>query len=96
MLTWPGRGLYVHSPRADSAYDAPQAGKTVVILTARWENPWLLVIEPRTTAELGLGSLNQLSTLSQLSTRVKAINHLIQSAYIITTGREEKGKTKER
>jgi len=27
MLTWPGWGLYVHSPRADSAYDAPQAEK---------------------------------------------------------------------
>ena len=29
--------------------DASQAGKTVVILAARWENPWLLVIKPRTT-----------------------------------------------
>ena len=43
-------GAYTFIVHAVSAYDAPQGGKTVVILAARWENPWLLVIEPRTTA----------------------------------------------
>ena len=43
-------GAYTSIVHADSAYDASQAGKTVVILAARWENLWLLVIEPRTTA----------------------------------------------
>jgi len=42
-------GAYTSIVHAVSAYDASQAGKTVVILAARWENPWLLVIEPRTT-----------------------------------------------
>jgi len=60
MLTWPDvlGGAYTSIVHADSTYDAPQAGKTVVILAARWENPWLLVIEPRTTAGARVKSMN--------------------------------------
>ena len=32
--------------------------KTVVILAARWENPWLLVIEPRTTTRARVRGVN--------------------------------------
>ena len=49
-LCWRGLGgAYTFIVHADSAYDASQAGNTVVILAARWENPWLWVTEPRTT-----------------------------------------------
>ena len=34
---------------ADSTYDAPQAGKTRGYTSREMENPWLLVMEPRTT-----------------------------------------------
>jgi len=51
-------GAYTSIVHANSAYDASQAGKTVVILTARWENSWLLVIEPRTTAGARVRSMN--------------------------------------
>ena len=71
MLTWPGRGLYVHSPRADSAYDAPQAEKNRGYTSREMGKP--MVISHRTPAlqrELGLGVSTMVSqfVLTQVMT----------------------------